>query len=194
MNRTKAEIMDVFDQLLEEKPLSRITVKELTDRCGINRNTFYYHFRDIPDLLEYIVKERADEIIRNHDRLWSLVDCIQLVLQYCTAHRRAILHIYRSVRREVFVDALERLTTYAVQEYVTAVIGDLSLDPEDLRLLVRYYKCTIIGVSLDWLNNNMNYDLRAAAVRICGLFAGSTEQALTRAAEQAKSRQLTLPG
>lgn len=51
MNRNKQAIIDAFWELLEEKPLSKITVKDIVERCQINRNTFYYHFRDIPLLL-----------------------------------------------------------------------------------------------------------------------------------------------
>ena len=60
MNHTELLIAAAFDRLLEEKPLTKITVKEIVERCGINRNTFYYHFREIPDLQERLAKERSD--------------------------------------------------------------------------------------------------------------------------------------
>ena len=44
MNRTELVIAKAFWQLLEEKPYSKITVKNIVERCEINRNTFYYHF------------------------------------------------------------------------------------------------------------------------------------------------------
>ena len=56
MNRTKNTIIDTFWLLLEEKPYNKITVKDIVDRCQMNRNTFYYHFHDIPELLETAVK------------------------------------------------------------------------------------------------------------------------------------------
>lgn len=180
MNRTEKLIADTFEQLLQEKPLTKITVREIVDRCGINRNTFYYHFQDIPDLLERMAKEKADEIIQNHSRLESLVDCIQLVIQYCTSYRQAILHIYRSVQREVFLDTLEQLTLYVVKEFVGTATETLPIRSEDKQLLIRYYKCTLIGVSLDWLDAGMEYDLLAASTRVCDLFAGSAKQAFLK--------------
>ena len=54
---TRQAIMKAFMQLLEERPLNKITVKDIVEVCGINRNTFYYHFEDIPSLIEAIVKE-----------------------------------------------------------------------------------------------------------------------------------------
>ena len=46
---TKEIIAKTFTELLDEKPMSKITVKDIVERCGVNRNTFYYHFKDIPD-------------------------------------------------------------------------------------------------------------------------------------------------
>ena len=51
MKQTKKLITDTFWQLLEEKPYNKITVQDIVDRCDVNRNTFYYHFQDIPTLL-----------------------------------------------------------------------------------------------------------------------------------------------
>jgi len=52
VNITKRAIQEAFLAVLNEKSLGKITVKDITDRCGINRNTFYYHFADIPALAE----------------------------------------------------------------------------------------------------------------------------------------------
>ena len=73
MNRTKDEIVKAFGDLLTERPLSKITVKDVVDRCGINRNTFYYHFESIPSLLEQTVKYMTDEIIPNSAHRWTVL-------------------------------------------------------------------------------------------------------------------------
>ena len=49
---TRKIIMDSLMKLLDERPLSHISVKDIVEECGINRNTFYYHYQDIPALLE----------------------------------------------------------------------------------------------------------------------------------------------
>ena len=68
MNRTKDAIAAAFFELLTERPLSKITVKDIVDRCGINRNTFYYHFEGIPSLIEQTVKYMSDQIIQTHSK------------------------------------------------------------------------------------------------------------------------------
>ena len=62
VNITKRAIQEAFLAVLNEKPLGKITVKDITDRCGINRNTFYYHYQDIPALLEEICQNQVEDI------------------------------------------------------------------------------------------------------------------------------------
>ena len=64
-NFTKQAIKAAFLELLDEKPLNKISVRDIVERCGINRNSFYYHFQDIPSLLgEIDVYKRQEEARR----------------------------------------------------------------------------------------------------------------------------------
>lgn len=56
---TKDVIARTLIELLDEKPMSKVTVKDIVERCGVNRNTFYYHFHDIPEVVEYVLKENG---------------------------------------------------------------------------------------------------------------------------------------
>lgn len=181
MNRTKNAIIEAFWQLLEEKPYNKITVKDIVDSCQINRNTFYYHFHDIPELLENTIKHDADNIIRNHHNFGSPIDCLTVLTQHCITHQKAMLHIYRSVQREVFLNELDRICLYTVTQYINTITADLAISPDDKKLLIRFYKCAMVGILLDWLNEGMNYDLLASFSRICDLLAGSGKQALLKA-------------
>lgn len=186
MNRTKNAIMDVFWQLLEEKPYNKITVKDIVDRCQINRNTFYYHYHDIPELLEYAIKTDTDRVITAYSKLGSVMDCITPLVNHCIDRQKALLHIYRSVQREVFLNELDRLSLYVVTQYIDSVTSELSLRPDDKALLIRLYKCTLVGIILDWMNEGMRYDLLACFDRICILFAGSGKQAFLKSIESSQ--------
>lgn len=162
MNFTKKAIVEAFWKLLEEKPYNKITVKEIVDSCQVNRNTFYYHFHDIPDLLEQIIKKDADDIIQTNTNFGSPMDCLTPLVQYCLNHQKAILHIYNSVHREVFLNEFNKLGLYLVTQYIDTVTAELTLQPTDKELLIRLYKCVLVGIFLDWLNEGMNYDLLAS--------------------------------
>ena len=59
---TKKLLADGLKELLGKKTLDKITVKELVTACGVNRQTFYYNFQDIYELLEWIFVEEGKRI------------------------------------------------------------------------------------------------------------------------------------
>lgn len=181
MNRTKDAIIQAFGQLLEEKPYNKITVKDIVDSCQINRNTFYYHFHDIPELLEETIKNYADDIIQTHINFGSPMDCLTPLVQHCMNHKKAILHIYHSVHREVFLNELNQICLYCVTQYINTATAELTVSQNDRKLFIRLYKCALVGIFLDWLDEGMNYDLLASFSRTCELHAGSGKQGFLNA-------------
>ena len=65
---TKRALEASLKKLLLEKPLHKITVSDITDDCGINRMTFYYHFKDIYDLVEWSCQEDASRALAGKKR------------------------------------------------------------------------------------------------------------------------------
>lgn len=188
MNRTKKAIIDSFWTLLDEKPYNKITVKDIIDYCQINRNTFYYHFHDIPELLEITVKNEADDIIRSYGKLGSSLECAMHLIELCSRYKKAILHIYRSVHREYFINELEKIVIYTVSQYIDTVTEKQPMPTEDRELLSRFCKCLLIGYLIDWLNAGMEYDLSYHITRIDMLFDGAIEQAYRKSIQSAPER------
>lgn len=177
MNRTKNAIIDTFWQLLDEKPYNKITVKDIVNRCQISRNTFYYHFHDITELLEITLKTDADDIIQTYGESDAPLACITNLIERCTVRKKAILHIYRSVLREYFMNELERIALYTVTRYIDTVTAGQSIPDDSKMLLIRFYKCLFVGIFLDWLDNGMKYELSRYITQIDGLFNDAIEQA-----------------
>ena len=101
MNRTKKLISDAFWEILEEKPFNRITVQNIVECCQVNRNTFYYHFQDIPALAEYSIKEWAAQVIRDHCTFGTPINCIAPIAQEFMKRKAACIHIYQIGRAHV---------------------------------------------------------------------------------------------
>lgn len=57
---TKQAIRNSFIKLLNERPVSQITVKDIVEDCGINRNSFYYHYQDLPSMIQEIILDELD--------------------------------------------------------------------------------------------------------------------------------------
>lgn len=158
MNRTKQAISDAFWQLLEEKPYNKITVQNIVERCQVNRNTFYYHFSDIPALVEYTVREWTDNTIRKYRQVDSPIQCITALAEECSRRKRAALHLYRSAHREEFTRSLRKMITHMVTFYVNQPGRDYDFSEEEEKMMCWFYECLFMGITLDWLDENMSYD------------------------------------
>ena len=156
---TRQIILHTLTELMNEKPLSKITVKDIVERCGVNRNTFYYHFRDIPDAVEAMVKEELNDILKDQKAPESVSDCMEILVNAVQKNKKAMIHLYRSIQRDVFADYLDHAAERVVEELISRAVGDFEMDEEDKRLVIRYYKCVFVGVILDWLRHDMDYDI-----------------------------------
>ena len=60
---TKQALSETFKILLEDQTIDKITVKDIVSKCGVNRQTFYYHFRDIYELMEWTLENDIREYL-----------------------------------------------------------------------------------------------------------------------------------
>lgn len=180
MNHTEVKMVKAFWQLLEEKAYSSITVKDVVSRCGLNRNTFYYHFQDMPSLFETALKEWVDKAIGDYCRFGEPIDCIIPIVEECTRHKRAFLHAYRSIEREKFQDGIDRLAFYTVSSYVETATEGLHVPPEDKSVAIHFFKCALVGIVLDWLKDGMKYDLVVSSRKFFDLFGDIGTQAFLK--------------
>ena len=172
-----------FLRLLEERPLREITVKDIVQSCGVNRNTFYYHFRDIPALLEELITDQANRIIAAQGPALSLADCLETAARFALERRQAVLHINQSAHRDLFELCLMDVCRRVVEDYAAAAIGSVPIPPEDRAVIIRFYQCECFGQVMAWLNDGMRYDIGKQFRRLCQLGEGMTERMLKRAME-----------
>ncbi len=180
---TEKAIKLSFMKLLNEKPLSKITVKDIVEDCGINRNTFYYHFSDIPSLLQEILIDEVNELLENQSEVNSIYDCLTGAINFALQNKTAMLHIYNSANRELFEQYLNNVAYIAVKKFIGTASAQYDINASDKDAIIMYYKCLLIGFVIDWLNNGMDYDLRSQLGRICEMYDGSMETAFRRSSE-----------
>ena len=179
-NLTKDAIKKSFMKLLNAKPVNKITVKEIVADCGINRNSFYYHFDDIPSLIEEILNEQADALVQTTDRDTSIYTDILTAMDFALQNKTAMLHLYNSVNKDMFERYLNRIAHRTVTEYFEVHYADEHLAEDDKQVVIMYYKSLLVGFVIEWLGSGMKYDLSGQVQRLCKLFEGTTETAVSR--------------
>ena len=182
-NLTERAIKESFIKLLGEKPLAQISVRMIVEDCGINRNSFYYHFQDIPSLLGEIITEETEKLIREYPSISSLDECFRAAFQFAQDNRNAVLHIYHSVNREMFTkDALKRCE-YAVSSYIATVYPDDRICQADQQIVIRFIKCQLYGMCIDWIEQGMTDAAYDALHRMLELVRDRPELIVRRSTE-----------
>ena len=181
---TKDAIKKSFLKLLNSKPIDKITVKEIVEDCGINRNSFYYHFADIPSLMEEIFTDQADEFVSRSFSPDNIYDSIMEAIAFSLENKTAILHVFNSPNRQYYDRYLNRVARRTVTAFFDYNMKDLkNIREEDREAFVMYYKSLLIGFVFDWVSDGVQYDLPLKFKRICELFEGTIEMAIERCSE-----------
>ena len=177
---TKDAIKKSFMKLLNAKPVNKITVKEIVEDCGINRNSFYYHYDDIPSLVEEILNAQADAMVQISSKDTNIYDCILTAMDFALENKAAMMHLYNSASKDLFERYLNRVASYTVTEYFDVYFSDEQIDDDDKQSIIMYYKSLLVGFVIEWLSSGMKYDLKNQVKRLCQLFEGTTEIAVSR--------------
>lgn len=188
-NLTKKAIAASVERLLEKKPLDRITIKEITDDCGMTRNTFYYHFQDIYDLCRWIFITQADEITGRYkgEAEWS--DGFRAGLEYLYEHKRMIRHVYDSINRGDLDRYLAQVTSKYAMELIGPRADEMGICGEARELAAEFYRNAFVAKILQWISRDMDTAPETLA-RMCDcIFRGTIDGALKSAQEVTEDLQ-----
>lgn len=167
-NFTRKAIKDSFWKLINEKPLNKITVKDIVEDCGINRNSFYYHFQDLPSLIEEIVEELLTAVVKDHPTIEFFEDCLTAAITFTIENKKAVFHIYNSIDHGILEKYILNMCEYAVNTYVKPALPD-RIKEQDKEFLLRWCKCQCFGQIVEWLNNGMPDGILEDIHRFCTL-------------------------
>lgn len=181
-NFTEKAIKDAFWKLLSEQPLNQISVRAIAEECGINRNSFYYHFQDIPSLIEQIITETADALIEKYPSISSVEQAVEVALKFTLDNKKAVLHICNSVNRNIYEQYLMKICEYVVVTYCDTVFekDKDKINENDREILIQFTKCEVFGLFIDWINKGMDEGAIEKLKRLLYLCHGLSGEILER--------------
>ena len=142
----KTVIADAFSTMLEYKSVDKITVKALLDECHISRQTFYYHFQDIMDVLEWSFRQVTQRLVEQSLKTEDMRSALQIFISFTVKHYSKIQRLLESQRRK----QVEQIMIEAVETYLKELVHhkwpDLAVNLTDMEIVVRYNACGIVGV------------------------------------------------
>lgn len=180
-NLTKSAIMSSLVKLLNEKPLDKITVKDIVEDCGVNRNTFYYHYHDIYDLMKDIFRLETEKALERVGQQQSWQEGFLYSAQFILENKRAVYHVYSSMERDQLERYLYSIAEYIMISYVRSQAEGLDASEEDIRLLALFYKHAVVGIYNEWLQQGLKGDPQEVILRIGFLLDGNIRSSLEKA-------------
>ena len=177
---TKRALEQSLKNLLLKKPLTKITVGDITDDCGINRMTFYYHFKDIYDLVEWSCLEDAKQALEEKKNSRALRQGLLQIFKAVQENKPFILNVYRCVRREQVEKYLQPLVDQLILNVINEEAAGITVRDEDKQFIAQVYSYMFIGLMLDWIKDDMREDPQQIVEKLSKLIKGSVSVALSR--------------
>ena len=177
---TKRALVASLKDLLAEKPLDKITVTDLTEHCGVNRMTFYYHFKDIYDLVEWSCLEDASRALAGNKTYDTWQQGFLQLFKAVQDNKPFIMNVYHSVSREQVENYLYKVTYDLLEGVVEEQARGMSVRDEDKAFIATVYKYAFVGLMLDWIKGDMKGDPQAIVDRLDQVIHGNVRAALER--------------
>lgn len=177
---TKRALEQSLKNLLLKKPLTKITVGDIAGDCGINRMTFYYHFKDIYDLVEWSCLEDARRALDEKKTYETWQQGLLQIFEAVQENKPFILNVYRCVHREQVEKYLQPLVDRLVLSVLDEEVGERTVRVEDKQFIAQIYSYIFIGLMLDWIKEDMQTDPQSLVDRLAKLIRGSMSEALSR--------------
>lgn len=177
-NSTKLALEASLKKLLMTKSLDKITINDLAADCGISRMAFYYHFRDIYDLVEWICVEDGRKALQGKKTYDTWQEGMCQIFEAVMENKPFIQNVYRSISREKIESYLYKLTYSLLADVVEEKCAGRSLAQENKAFIAEFYKYGFVGIMLDWIGRGMKQDYEEIVEKMSVMLHGNIAQSI----------------
>ena len=159
--RTKIALEAAMQELLREKPLEQIRVRELADRCGIRRQSFYYHFNDVYELLDWSISREREHLLRRQEEFLTWQQVYLDLLRYIVENRAYYQTVLRVRGRErlwgMLEPAFQNVMEGVGEYYRKNIPEDMTVQMEKEFSVWQENKINLAQVLLEaWINGSVD--------------------------------------
>lgn len=177
-NMTKYALEASLKKLLLQKPLDKVTINDLTSDCGISRMAFYYHFKDIYDLVEWVCLEEATRALEGKKTYESWQEGLQQIFEAVLENKPFIINVYHSISREQIENYLYRITYGLIMDVVEEQTAGAPIAEEEKKFIANFYKYSFVGIMLDWVKQGMKADYQDIVEKMSITVKGSVKNSI----------------
>jgi len=175
---TKNALSHSLKELMEHTPLNKITVKQLVDHCGLNRQTFYYHFQDIFDLLGWIYKTEAVESLAQYRSYSTWTDGFYRIFCYIERNKSFCCNTLNSLGRNHLDAYLYEVTNDLIMGVINELSSGMEVCEEDKHFIANFYTLAFTGLIIQWMREGMKEQPHHMIEKLSDLIEGNFLKAL----------------
>ena len=172
---TQKAILHTFQEMLRKQPFDKITVSALVAKCEVSSNTFYYHYRDIYDLLDTWLRTIQDEYVSQIYERASWQDAMKALLREMKANSDLVYHLFNSLSRERIERYFFESTDDTFCSLVRRATQGVDIPEDVLRAFVEYNSYSFVGFFLKFLWNNMSEDIDEGVDQVGRMFEANLQ-------------------
>ena len=152
---TKRTLSETLKKILQEKSLDKVTVVDIVEASAINRQTFYYHFKDIYDLVEWTCLEDAQKALKEKKTYDTWQEGLLQIFYAVRENKPFIMNVYHCVDRAQVEKYLTPLTDELLMGVIEEKSRGVQVRSEDKEFIARIFSYCFIGMMLDWIRDDM---------------------------------------
>ncbi|MCR4620566.1 MAG: TetR/AcrR family transcriptional regulator [Clostridiales bacterium] len=179
-DETKRRLSDALLELLEKRPIGKISISDITARCSVSRMTFYYHFRDIYDLAGWTLESELGQAIGQDSSVMGWQQRFMEMLNALKPQKRLLMSLKSSFNREF----LERFILGEFQKLLMPAIDGspygAGANRDDKECVCAFYSYALMGIVLRWISEGMSQRPEALARQVSAIMDGGFESSLSR--------------
>ncbi len=178
-NLTKLALAQSLKDLMVRKNFARISVSDISEHCGLTRQTFYYHFKDKYDLMNWIYVTETAPFMYNNKDMGQWKEGLQALCNYMRLNKIFYLNALNTTGQNSFQEYLHDYTR-DITRTVIGNIGNTDLDEESLAFIADVIAVIFVSLTQRWAHNGMKEDPSEYIIKLTGLFDGRLLRALEK--------------
>ena len=178
---TERALANSLKDLMFTRSINKITVREVTDRCGVTRRTFYNHFNDIYELLGWLYEHEVIGDIEQYCNLKGWKTAASIILNYTIENKEICLNTFNSLGRDFLEKFIYNTFFNALKLVIEDITNDIYIEESVKYENTRFYTLAIVGEFVLWLRNGLREDVELILSRVERMMNNNLYYSLTKA-------------
>lgn len=175
---TKKALAESLKKLMLESNLDKITINELTTECGVNRQTFYYHFHDIYDLVKWIFQTEAIDPIESFVSYADWQESYLKIFDYVGQNKAFCKNCIESSGRDYLEQFLYRITYGLLITVIEDIAQEKTINSTTENFIANFYSYGLIGIMLTWIREGFKENPQTIVAELNRLVEGDIRKVI----------------